>query len=454
MSTLEYRDSPHRAPQETLYGYCWCRSATNEVPSLKRACCDALVQDASVLLRALRSLPVSFIPDLLARAVEDGRDRAAQLLVSYWPGSSLDLPAVIGGTCPIIHHPNRVVATTAIVRAFVELSLKGDRDDLCSLNVTGFQVGPELLEFVERKMAVFSKNESWTSSRQLLCDFFIGEPHSFDVFTSLLQHRLSKKALLFEIRNLEVEGVGETRLLQLLEMLDSDALTGLSVAYNSLQNQGLLRISEQLRRFRGLVALDLSSNGVRRGDVRHYDYLSDTIRVMPQLRRLNIKSCRIGGYLNTLLARCSREITHLDLSACGLRQQDLRVIGHFRSLTSLLLSDNNFANMIAELISVLLVLEHLQVMHLSNCELQVNGFNALWDSLRVSCRNLRTLDLTWNKLSEDNLSVIVHDLGNGSLPDLAILLLPVPTNPSPAYFDLIKRLEEVNPHLKVRPDLV
>ncbi|KAH6946941.1 hypothetical protein HPB50_016187 [Hyalomma asiaticum] len=454
MSTLEYRDSPHRAPQETLYGYCWCRSATNQVPSLKRACCDALVQDASVLLRALRSLPVSFIPDLLARAVEDGRDRAAQLLVSYWPGSSLDLPAVIGGTCPIIHHPNRVVATTAIVRAFVELSLKGDRDDLCSLNVTGFQVGPELLEFVERKMAVFSKNESWTSSRQLLCDFFIGEPHSFDVFTSLLQHRLSKKALLFEIRNLEVEGVGETRLLQLLEMLDSDALTGLSVAYNSLQNQGLLRISEQLRRFRGLVALDLSSNGVRRGDVRHYDYLSDTIRVMPQLRRLNIKSCRIGGYLNTLLARCSREITHLDLSACGLRQQDLRVIGHFRSLTSLLLSDNNFANMIAELISVLLVLEHLQVMHLSNCELQVNGFNALWDSLRVSCRNLRTLDLTWNKLSEDNLSVIVHDLGNGSLPDLVILLLPVPTNPSPAYFDLIKRLEAVNPHLKVRPDLV
>lgn len=454
MSTLEYRDSPHRAPQETLYGYCWCRSATNQVPSLKRACCDALVQDASVLLRALRSLPVSFIPDLLARAVEDGRDRAAQLLVSYWPGSSLDLPAVIGGTCPIIHHPNRVVATTAIVRAFVELSLKGDRDDLCSLNVTGFQVGPELLEFVERKMAVFSKNESWTSSRQLLCDFFIGEPHSFDVFTSLLQHRLSKKALLFEIRNLEVEGVGETRLLQLLEILDSDALTGLSVAYNSLQNQGLLRISEQLRRFRGLVALDLSSNGVRRGDVRHYDYLSDTIRVMPQLRRLNIKSCRIGGYLNTLLARCSREITHLDLSACGLRQQDLRVIGHFRSLTSLLLSDNNFANMIAELISVLLVLEHLQVMHLSNCELQVNGFNALWDSLRVSCRNLRTLDLTWNKLSEDNLSVIVHDLGNGSLPDLVILLLPVPTNPSPAYFDLIKRLEAVNPHLKVRPDLV
>lgn len=454
MSTLEYRDSPHRAPQETLYGYCWCRNATNQVPSLKRACCDALVQDASVLLRALRSLPVSFIPDLLARAVEDGRDRAAQLLVSYWPGSSLDLPAVIGGTCPIIHHPNRVVATTAIVRAFVELSLKGDRDDLCSLNVTGFQVGPELLEFVERKMAVFSKNESWTSSRQLLCDFFIGEPHSFDVFTSLLQHRLSKKALLFEIRNLEVEGVGETRLLQLLEMLDSDALTGLSVAYNSLQNQGLLRISEQLRRFRGLVALDLSSNGVRRGDVRHYDYLSDTIRVMPQLRRLNIKSCRIGGYLNTLLARCSREITHLDLSACGLRQQDLRVIGHFRSLTSLLLSDNNFANMIAELISVLLVLEHLQVMHLSNCELQVNGFNALWDSLRVSCRNLRTLDLTWNKLSEDNLSVIVHDLGNGSLPDLVILLLPVPTNPSPAYFDLIKRLEAVNPHLKVRPDLV
>lgn len=454
MSTLEYRDSPHRAPQETLYGYCWCRSATNEVHSLKRACCGALVQDASVLLRALRSLPVSFIPDLLARAVDDGRDRAAQLLVSYWPGSSLDLPAVIGGTCPIIHHPNRVVATTAIVRAFVELSLKGDRDDLCSLNVTGFQVGPELLEFVERKMAVFSKNESWTSSRHLLCDFFIGEPHSFDVFTSLLQHRLSKKALLFEIRNLEVEGVGETRLLQLLEMLDSDALTGLSVAYNSLQNQGLLRISEQLRRFRGLVALDLSSNGVRRGDVRHYDYLSDTIRVMPQLRRLNIKSCRIGGYLNTLLARCSREITHLDLSACGLRQQDLRVIGHFRSLTSLLLSDNNFANMIAELISVLLVLEHLQVMHLSNCELQVNGFNALWEALRVSCRNLRTLDFTWNKLSEDNLSVIVHDLENGSLRDLVLLLLPVPTNPGPAYFDLIKRLEAVSPHLKVQPDLV
>lgn len=454
MSTLEYRDSPHRSPQETLYEYCWCRNVAKEVHSLKSACCDALVRDACVLLRVLPSLPVTFIPNLLARAVEDGRDRAAQLLVSFWPDSSLDLPAVVGGTCPIIHHPKRVVATTAIVRAFVELSLKGDKDDLCSLNVTGFQVGPELLEFVERKMAVFSRKETWTSPRRLMCDFFIGEPHSFDVFTSLLRHRLSKKVLLFEIRNLEVEGVGETRLLQLLEMLDSDALTGLSVAYNSLQNQGLLRISEHLRRFRGLIALDLSSNGVRRGDVRHYDYLSDTVRVMPQLRRLNIKSCRIGGYLNTLLARCSREITHLDLSACGLRQQDLRVIGHFHNLTSLLLSDNNFFNMVAELISVLLVLERLQVMHLSNCELRADGFSVLWESLRVSGSHLRSLDLTWNKLSEDNLAVIVGDVEAGWLPHLVHLLLPIPSNPSPTYFELIKRLEAVNPHLKVQPDLV
>lgn len=454
MSTLEYRDSPHRSPQETLYEYCWCRNVTKEVRSLKIACCDALVRDAGVLLRVLPTLPVTFIPTLLARAVEDGRDRAAQLLVSFWPHSTLDLPAVVGGTCPIIHHPKRVLATTAVVRAFVELSLKGDCDNLCTLNVTGFQIGPGLLEFVERKMAVFSKKDTWTSPRHLICDFFIGEPHSFDVFTSLLQHRLSKKVLLFEIRNLEVEGVGEIRLLQLLEMLDSDALTGLSVAYNSLQNQGLLRISEQLRRFRGLVALDLSSNGVRRGDVRHYDYLSDTIRVMPLLRRLNIKSCRIGGYLNTLLARCSLEMTQLDLSACGLRQQDLRIIGHFNNLTSLLLSDNNFFNMVAELISVLLVLERLRVMHLSNCEIRADGFNVLWESLRVSGSHLCSLDLSWNKLSEDNLAMIVGDLEAGWLPDLVHLLLPVPSNPSPAYFELIKRLEATNPHIKVQPDLV
>ncbi|XP_077529345.1 leucine-rich repeat-containing protein 14-like [Haemaphysalis longicornis] len=444
----------HRMPHETLYGYCWCRRSVDKVQSLRSVCGHALVRDARVLLRVLPSVPVAFIAELLVRAVEDGRDRAAQLLVSVWPGSSLDLPAVVGGSCPLALHPKRAVATTAIVRAFVELALRGENDNLCFLNVTGFQLGRELMEFVERKMAVFSKKETWGSPRSLRCDFLIGEGYSFDIFCSLLQHRLGKKVLQFEVRNLEVEGVGEAKLLQLLEMLDPDALVGLSLAYNSLQNQGLLRVSERLRRFRGLVALDVSSNGVRRGDAQHYDYLSDTIRSLPRLRRLNIKSCRIGGYLNTLVARCSRELSHLDISACGLRQQDLRVIGRFQNLNSLVLSDNNLSHMVPELIDVLFTLEKLQVMLLSNCELRADSFVILWEALRICGSSLHWLDLSWNKLSEDNLAVIVGDLLLHYLPHLAHLLLPVPSNPSPTYFELIKHLEAELPHIRVQTDMV
>lgn len=444
----------HRMPHETLYGYCWCPSGEYKVKSLRSVCCRSLVRDARVLLRVLPRVPVAFIPELLVRAVEDGRDRAAQLLVSVWPGYTLDLPAVVGGSCPFVHHPKRAVATTAIVRAFVELALGGENDNLYFLDVTGFQVGRELMEFVERKMAVLSKKEAGGSPRSLRCDVLIGEAYSFEIFCSLLQHCLGKKVLQLEVQSLEVEGVGEAKLLQLLEMLDPDTLVGLSLAYNSLQNQGLLRVSECLRRFHGLVALDVSSNGVRRGDAQHYDYLSNTIRGLPRLRRLNIKSCRIGGYLNTLVARCSRELSHLDLSACGLRQQDLRVIGHFQNLNSLVLSDNNLSHMVPELINVLFTLQKLQVMLLSNCELRADSFVILWEALRACGGNLHWLDLSWNKLSEDHLAVVVGDLLLHCLPHLAHLGLPVPSNPSPTYFELIEHLEAELPHLRLQTDLV
>ncbi|EEC02410.1 hypothetical protein IscW_ISCW016562 [Ixodes scapularis] len=112
MATLEgVRESAsHRIPHETLYGYCWCRAPVGLVQSLKSTCCDVLVRDARSLCRLLPSVPHYFAAPLLARAVEDGRDRAAQLLVSVWPGDELDLQAVLGTACPLGQQPGRLAA--------------------------------------------------------------------------------------------------------------------------------------------------------------------------------------------------------------------------------------------------------------------------------------------------------------------------------------------------------
>ncbi|CAN8001783.1 unnamed protein product [Ixodes hexagonus] len=458
MSTLEgVRESaPYRTPHETLYGYCWCRApAVAPVPTLKSVCYEVLVRDARSLCRLLPSVPDCFAAPLLARAVEDGRDRAAQLLVSVWPDDSLDLQSVLETNCPLGQHPCRLAAVAAIVRSFVEMSLSAEVSSrLHRLDVTGFQCGRELIEFIARKMTVYSKRRPLDrGGRSLRCDFLVGEAHTFDAFCAVLRH--DRRALRVDVANLEVEGIGELRLSELLDTLEAEPVVGLSVAYNSLQNQGLLHVCERLRRFRGLVALDVSSNGVRRGDVHHYDSLADTLRALPRLRRLSLKSCRIGGYLNTLVSRCYRQIDHLDVSACGLRRQDLRVLEHFEDLQSLVLSDNNLSSLIHELAAVLLALGRLRVLLLSNCDLRSEGFDVVWDALKSSGNELRWLDLTWNRLSEEKLTEVVADLVTGGcLPRLVNLLVPVPSNPSPRYFEAVKRVEEASPRLRVHTDLV
>lgn len=444
----------HRAPHETLYGYCWCWRSVVVVQSLKSACCNVLVRDARLLCRILPSVPNCFIALLLAKAIEDGRDRAAELLVSVWPNSTLNLQSVLTNNCHVMHHPRRVIATTALVRTFAELSLNGASNNIHLLDVTGFQLGRELMDFIVRKMTVFSKRQFGQSSRTLRCDFLVDEDYSFGVFCALLNHSLSKSVLRFDVRNLEVEGIGEAKLVQLLGMLDPEPLIGLSVAYNSLQNQGLLHVLLNLRRFQGLVALDLSSNGMRRGDTQHYIRLAATIRSLPQVRRLNIKSCRIGGFLNALLTPCNSQLSHLDVSACGLRGQDLGVLQRFQGLRCLVLSDNNLSGLIPELSTLLVSLPHLQVVLLSNCDLRPESFEIVWDALRVLGKVLRWLDLTWNKLSEENLVGIAQELEAGGLPQLVRLLVPVPSNPSPSYFEVVKRFEAASPIIRVQTDLV
>lgn len=299
-----------------------------------------------------------------------------------------------------------------------------------------------------------SRKQSRHCPRTVRCDLFIDGPHSFKVLISVLQHQLARCVLRFEIVNLEVEGVGETKLLHLLEMLNPDALAGLSVAYNSVHNQGLSMILERLRCFSGLAALDLSSNCVSRVDARLCDYLLNTLLGMSLLQRLNVKGYRIGGHLEALLARCPREMTHLDLSACDLQREDFEAIGQMQNLACLMLSDNNFSDMLPELTGMLLMLRRLQVLHLSNCKLRADFFVTLWEAVRVSSSNLRSLDLTWNKLSVENFSLILGDLEVGCFPHLVHLWLPVLSSPSPAYFELINRINAVNSHLKVQPLLV
>lgn len=314
-------------------------------------------------------------------------------------------------------------------------------------------MGREVIEFAVRKIRAASGDER--RCYRLRCDCLVGDVYTFQMLCSLLDEKKDKKGLHTKISNLEVEGIGEARVSYLLALLSRQYLVGLSLAYNSLQNQGMLRVTATLFHLRNLTALDLSANGVRRGDGSHYDALSELVRHLPSLRRLNLKGCQIGGYLNVvLLAESPPDLGHLDVGACGLRRQDLTLLRRLVHLRCLVLSDNNLSGLESDLGIVLLSLRKLQVLQLSNCGVRAEEFGQLWEAVRGLGGHLRWLDLSWNKLSEENVEAIALELQFGALPFLVRLLVPFPSNPGPRFFDALRRCQLASPRLKVQTDLV
>jgi len=104
-------------------------------------------------------------------------------------------------------------------------------------------------------------------------------------------------------------------------------VTGLSLQFNGITNEGLHVLCPPLKQFVNLAALDLAANGIviTAGETGRplANELAGALESLPRLQRLNLSGIRMRGSVSLVLGRISHPLSMLRLSGCGLRQADL-----------------------------------------------------------------------------------------------------------------------------------
>lgn len=104
-------------------------------------------------------------------------------------------------------------------------------------------------------------------------------------------------------------------------------MTGISLQFNGITNEGLHVLCPALKLFVNLIALDLAANGIviTAGEAGRLlaNQLAGALESLPRLDRLNLSGIRMRDCVSTVLGRISHPLSMLRLSGCGLRLADL-----------------------------------------------------------------------------------------------------------------------------------
>jgi len=104
-------------------------------------------------------------------------------------------------------------------------------------------------------------------------------------------------------------------------------ITGISLQFNGITNDGLHVLCPALTPFVNLTAFDLAANGIvlTSGEIGRplVNVLANALASLPQLQRLNLSGIRMRECVSLILGNISRPLSMLRLSSCGLRRTDL-----------------------------------------------------------------------------------------------------------------------------------
>ena len=204
-------------------------------------------------------------------------------------------------------------------------------------------------------------------------------------------------------------------------------LTCLSLAYNSIGQEGLVIVAPALQRFTNLVALDISSNNINLTNPNTASLFTITLQSLTSLKRLDLSNNRTKNMLHSVLAGI-QPLEYLRLCGCVVSESDLAFLKssqHAQSLQSLDLSENSFSGnaVLFELLRSLSS-EQLSVLELENCRLRDDEISSVFQHCK-NLRALRLLNITRNDnlpldAIEDNIPKIVE------LQSLEVLYMPLP----------------------------
>lgn len=418
------------------------------VPSLGELCREILVNDSSFMKLFLSYLPSQFYSKLMGTAILKGLDRSMEALMWTWPGQVLclqELCSHLYDKLEIIYDNNLhnarmrqgIHITNSLISAF--LNLIQSKTQTSKLRVLDLREFPTVDMVVNRltheiilmhhkshhKVNLVSYNSASDAAagceqHEIYIDCSVRDEDTFQELCGALKLcETYNPVVRLHVSKIDASCLGESQICMLLDALNANDLTGLCMQYNSLSNNGLLRLIPQLCRLRSLLALDISCNNLNfRNAPVICTQFAEVLGTLSQLRRLDLSNNRLTSCVHQVLAPLGNtKLEYLKLSACALSENDLNYLAHAAFMSTLLeldLSENivlsqHFSQLLVVLASVT---PSLQILEIEDCKFSNTQLETL-----VRCL------LQMNRLRYLNVSrqPWVSNVACASIPQLASL---------------------------------
>ena len=118
-------------------------------------------------------------------------------------------------------------------------------------------------------------------------------------------------------------------------ILTFQAITALSLQFNSLGFEGIMVLGPLIRTLQNLTGLDLSCNAVDLRRTEVCEQMRRTLSSLPCLSRLNMCGNWIKSHLQTLVSDIQKPLEYLRLGGCGLQKEDIAYLQRSHHATSL-----------------------------------------------------------------------------------------------------------------------
>ena len=177
-------------------------------------------------------------------------------------------------------------------------------------------------------------------------------------------------------------------------------MSGLSLQYNSIGDEGLLILGPALQRLHHLTALDLNSNNINLTKPDTAAILAQSLASLPGLTRLDLSNNKTKTGLFKILSGIQQPLEYLRLCGCGLSEWDLTYLKgshHTSGLRHLDLSENSLSGSKCDILLGLIekVAPQLTILEVENCQFTQPNFFGLFT--KCSClQALKFLNMSRN----------------------------------------------------------
>ncbi|KAK3601809.1 hypothetical protein CHS0354_041726 [Potamilus streckersoni] len=471
MQSLEWYDSFYGPlyPLD-LKDYLYNQRQCKQVKSLVKLAACKIIKDATVTSRAISMLPTELFVPLMQEAIENGRDRAIDVLVSRWPFRSLGLKNLAPPpfqSLNLLYDQNllkntvkkSLQYTTSIVHSFFESLKKKYPTKLRFLDLSGHPTAEVIALYLathcmlvhneaQQKSMISMYNDTQQKISQHCSEasgqeyqrFEVDQTFPDDTYIVKLDAFVTSDETLAEMcKALRVSSFPESRLKICLERLDAtclgvelvkqllgevkpEQLQGLRLKYNHLTCDNFRELAPILKTYTNLTALDLSCNKI---NIFYSDststIMADMFQNMEFLIRLDLSNNRIKSKVSRLLTKLKRPLMYLRLCGCGLTKNDIEYLSkshHASALQEVDLSENSLGQSIQHLVVFLQNMKlTLHVLELEESVLSDNHMREI-SQILPSLVQLLYLNLSGNSMCLSTLSTVTEKVSE--LADLQI----------------------------------